>query len=410
MQQTQARLGGSLMSSGTNYAHHTGPTGSSATSGRRERERSARHTKIAAVDSSAGLMIDRLLDMCTPSLSRAYLDGEFVFRVDGSRNPGGGWRLVPSGKSLRYGAITALGLLRLPEFAQRAVLSGDTCHDLVGRLAAELDGLTSAGDAALLCWAAAEAGHSVLPRALARLGELDRRDAPAYVVDSAWVVSALVAARTHADVEAHLDYARGRLLAAKGRAVYPRIAGHDPARYRAHVGSFADQVYPIQALARLHRSSGDRQALAAANDVAGVICSAQGAAGQWWWHYDSRTGGVVEGYPVYTVHQHAMAPMALLDLAEADGDDHGEAVSRGLAWLADPPETSESLVLIDPPITWRKVARADRWKAVRGLRAAATAAHPRLRLRLLDQIFPPRTVDHECRPYELGWLLMAWLS
>jgi len=37
--------------------------------------------------------------------------------------------------------------------------------------------------------------------------------------------------------------------------------------------------------------------LATAETVVGVICGAQGAAGQWWWHYDSRTGGVVEGYP-----------------------------------------------------------------------------------------------------------------
>ena len=85
------------------------------------------------------------------------------------------------------------------------------------------------------------------------------------------------------------------------------------------MGSFAAQVYPIQALARLHRSADDQEALAVANSVAAAICTAQGEAGQWWWHYDGRTGGVVEGYPVYSVHQHAMGPMALLDLAEAGG-------------------------------------------------------------------------------------------
>jgi hypothetical protein len=403
-------FGGSLVSSEIDYAHHAGRAEGSTASGSQEGARPSRRAETAAADPSAGLLIDRLLSICKASLPHAYLDGEFVFRRDGWRDPGGGWRLVSSGKSLRYGAIAVLGIMRLPESAQRAVLKGDTCHDLLDRLAARLDSLTSPGDVALLCWAAAEVGHSALARALTRLAELDRRNAPAYVVDSAWVVSALVAARRHADVEAHLDYARTRLLAAQRRGAYPRIAGRDSARHRAHVGSFADQVYPIQALARLHRSNSDREALAVANDVAGTICSAQGEAGQWWWHYDSRTGGVVEGYPVYSVHQHAMAPMALMDLAESGGDDHGDAVSRGLKWLADHPETSESLILDDPPITWRKVARSDRRKAVRGLQAATTAVHPRLHAPMIDQVFPPRVVDHECRPYELGWLLMAWLS
>jgi hypothetical protein len=176
------------------------------------------------------------------------------------------------------------------------------------------------------------------------------------------------------------------------------------------VGSFADQVYPVQALARLHGSADDPEALAAADAVAAAVCRAQGEAGQWWWHYDSRTGSVVEGYPVYSVHQHAMAPMALLDLADAGGQLHLEAICRGLRWLARRPETSEDLVLDDPPVTWRKVARSDRRKMVRGLRAASTRLRPGMRLPLLDRVFRPGTVDHECRPYELGWLLLAWLS
>jgi hypothetical protein len=228
-------------------------------------------------------------------------------------------------------------------------------------------------------------------------------------VAAAWVVTALVAARTRADVEEHLTAARRRLLTARGSAVYPHTTGGDTPWYRSHVGSFADQVYPIQALARLHESADDPEALAIANSVAGVICAAQGPAGQWWWHYDSRTGEVVEGYPVYSVHQHAMAPMALLDLADAGGDDHLGAIRRGLRWLAGPPEADEDLVLDDPPITWRKVARRDPRKVVRGLRAASTRIHPGMSWPALDRVYQPGAVDHECRPYELGWLLLTWL-
>jgi hypothetical protein len=74
------------------------------------------------------------------------------------------------------------------------------------------------------------------------------------------------------------------------------------------------------------------------------------------------------------------------------------------------PETGADLVLDEPPITWRKVARGDKRKLVRGLRAASTRVRPGLRVPMLDRLYRPGTVDHECRPYELGWLLLTWLS
>ena len=209
-------------------------------------------------------------------------------------------------------------------------------------------------------------------------------------MDAAWTVSALVAARSLAPVEAHLEGARRRLLAARRSALFPRNTEGSASWYRGHVGSFANQVYPLQALARLHASSDDQSALAAASAVAEAICTAQGESGQWWWHYDSRLGTVVEGYPVYSVHQHSMAPMALMDLVDAGGESHLDSIRRGLGWLARPPETGEALVLDDPPITWRKVARGDRRKAVRGLRAASTRVRAGWHLSVLDRIFPPR--------------------
>ncbi len=365
---------------------------------------------LAERDARSAALVQRLLALPAQMLPQARRAGAVTFTLTGTPTSAGGWAVWPSGISPRHEAVIALGLLRLPEPVQRAVLGGENGHELVGRMAKRLDTETSRADVALLCWAAAEAGHGELPHALDRLRELDRPARPLDVVAAAWVVTALVAARPQADVEQQLAAARRRLLAARSAAAYPHLIGGTTSWYRAHVGSFADQIYPIQALARLHRSADDPVALATAESVAATICRAQGPAGQWWWHYDARTGGVVEGYPVHSVHQHAMAPMALLDLAEAGGHPHLRAICRGLDWLARPAETTEDLVLDDPPVIWRKVARNDPAKLVRGLRAAATRVRPGRRLPGLDRVFPPGTVDHECRPYELGWLLLAWLT
>jgi hypothetical protein len=375
---------------------------------------SAAHThrlsRLAASDEQSADLLGQLLRIGLASLPGAYANGQFAYRVDGSRGRDGAFRFAASGISARYTAIAALGLARLPEPDQRAVLTGGSGRDLITSLASQLDALTNLGDVALTCWAAADSDHPALGASLARLAEVDRPGSPATVVDAAWTVSALVAARSYADVEEHLARAVRRLLAARGQGLFRHVAGTGAAPFRAHVGSFADQVYPLQALARLHASSADRTALAVANQTATAICAAQGPAGQWWWHYDTRTGGVIEGYPVYSVHQHAMAPMALFDLAEAGGDLHLDAVSRGLLWLSSRPETAEPMLLDDPPVAWRKVARDDPRKLVRGLRSMVTSVRPSARLAVLDRLFPPGQVDHEYRPYELGWLLFAWLS
>jgi hypothetical protein len=118
---------------------------------------------------------------------------------------------------------------------------------------------------------------------------------------------------------------------------------------------------------------------------------------------------VVERYPVYSVHQHAMAPMVLLDLWEAGGADHRRAVARGLEWLRTHPETLDELVSERHGLVWRKVGRREPRKTARAAGALTTSMRPGLRLPGLDRLLPPGPIDHECRPYELGWLLYAWL-
>ena len=142
-----------------------------------------------------------------------------------------------------------------------------------------------------------------------------------------------------------------------------------------------------------------------------MVAAAQGPAGQWWWHYDARTGAVVEGYPVYSVHQHAMAPMALLDLAERGRRlaPHRDS-ARDAAGCKAPPETSERLIAEDVPAIWRKVGRTDRRKLVRGMAAARTAVLAGKPCRPSAGCSRPALSTIECRPYELGWLLYAWLS
>ncbi|MEE4544751.1 hypothetical protein V2S66_22635 [Streptomyces sp. V4-01] len=379
-------------------------------------------TRLAALGGEDPLLhalADRLLGVAEAGLPAMYRpqDDAFVFTRAAVAAPGGGRTLEDRGTSTRYAAITVLGARLLPVERQRAVLGGHTAREFTGLLIQRLPGVTNLGDAALVAWAAADTGHPELTDALERLAALDARTGPRYTVEAAWALSALAAARGAADVEAPLAAARDRLLAARigDSPLFPHATGPGLVPwYRAHVSCFADQTYPLQALARAHASGDDPRALAAADACAARICELQGDGGQWWWHYDARTGRTIEGYPVYSVHQHAMAPTALFDVADAGGGDYGRWIRRGLAWMAAPPELAaagreEPMIRDADGVTWRKVHRGDR-KAVRAARGLATRVVPGLRLGVLDRLYRPAAIDRECRPYEFGWMLHAWLA
>ena len=189
--------------------------------------------------------------------------------------------------------------------------------------------------------------------------------------------------------------------------VFPHVLP-EGSGFRSHVSCFADMVYPIQALAAYYKLSGDKKAIDAAIRCADRICELQGPAGQWWWHYDRRTGNVIEGYPVYSVHQDAMAPMALFALQDAGGPDCSASVYKGLRWIVHAPEIDGPLIDTRAGVVWRKVTHREPGKLCRYLQAAASRLHPSLRVPALSMLFPPVAIDFECRPYHLGWLLHAF--
>jgi hypothetical protein len=366
--------------------------------------------RISRLEAGTADLVRRLVELACAGLPAMFRADRRVFAF--TRKRGADGHLALAGESVRYGAIVLLGAQQLAPEAQRAIFAGESALEFCTRLLGGVEGMGNAADLALIAWAAAEAGHPAARTAFERLRRLGAFDRDGETVHVAWLLSAAVAGREHLDRRREIDAVAGRLLRlARPHGIFPHRT--DPATgfsLRAHVGCFADQVYPIQALARYARAFGERRALAAAERCAERICELQGDAGQWWWHYDARTGDVVEGYPVYSVHQDAMAPMALLDLEEAGGRSFEEPIRRGLAWLVEAPETGRSLIDEPQQLIWRKVGRTDPAKLVRRARAALSSIAPERRLAPLDALFPATRIDWESRPYHLGWILYAWLS
>lgn len=348
-------------------------------------------------------LVTRLRALSLRALARMYDPAErlFVFRV--RRTPDGVRR---EGLSSRYTAITLIGLAGESPADVASILGGHTREEVAKGLVARAASSTNLGDVALTLWAAKALG---VPReaALARLLELGPAERPYPTVEVAWSLSAL-----SLDPEAPAGNLRDRLAArlrtAAGPAgTFPHVLG--AGGLRSHVSCFADMVYPIQALSFHAVRTGDAAAKQAAKQGADLICALQGRAGQWWWHYDHRTGRVIEGYPVYAVHQDAMAPMALFAAGEATGTSYDAAVRLGLDWLLHSPELDGgSLIDEKADLVWRKVARREPGKLTRSAQALVSRLDPRWRLPGTDLLFPPVVIDDEDRPYHLGWLLFAF--
>ncbi len=355
-------------------------------------------------------LVGRVATVAIDGLQQFYLAPRHRVAFTWRRSANG--RIERVGESVRYGAIVVLGAGHLDENTQRSLFCGNTALDLCGQLLTALGSGSNLGDAALLTWAAGEHGHPDTAAAVHKLRELRDSTRRQDTVTGAWMLSALLAVHDQVNVESDLQQAHARLVRCFNHTsdLFSHYMNSESVPWcRAHVACFADQIYSIQALASYHRRIGDQRSLDIATRCAAQIVRQQGQAGQWWWHYDTRTGGVVEEYPVYSVHQDAMAPMALFELQEAGGPDLSDAIHHGLTWVRFAPEVGCSLIDDDLPLIWRKVGRCEPRKFVRASRSITTKLHPALRMKWLDRFFPPSRIDFECRPYHLGWILYTWL-
>ena len=201
--------------------------------------------------------LDTLLDIAQRGLGRTYLADDRVFAHTARLDPTDG-TLHIEGRNLRYSAMTALGLSTTAEDVQRQVLAGATAEDLARRT---LDlALTDPdkGALALAVWAVAELGGNVSDEVRGLLHGVVTDPAPLETVIAAWTLSALLACDSSARgrrLAAQMEY---RLRSAQHEAgVFPHVLPQDSiVKVRRHVGCFADQVYPIQALARYHVVTG----------------------------------------------------------------------------------------------------------------------------------------------------------
>jgi hypothetical protein len=363
----------------------------------------------AASPYQAPLELNELIGQATRGLVQMF-DAKrklFCYRLNLGENG-----LVREGYSHRYTIIALLGLRQL----ERAGLpSPIDVKETLQSLFKDRNQINSAGDLGLLLWLCAEAAPEEMERICF---SRDLKTALTLFPDArhgrtmelAWLLSGLahaVLARDEqlSDLTSLTAKVFGMLRSNQGRS---GIFGHLAARktvsgmIRSRVGSFADQVYPIYALVRLAQAYDYDEPLKMAQKCADAICTLQGPLGQWWWHYDAHSGRAVQRYPVYSVHQDGMAPMALFALGEATGRDFSPSINQGLQWITGRNELKCNLQ--DAPLRtiWRSIFPTAKYHGY--------ICELLTYWGLTPEGLSPRglSIKMECRPYHLGWLLYAF--
>jgi hypothetical protein len=322
------------------------------------------------------------------------------------------------GANSQYTAMSLAGILRQTAVSPDSVVP-------VGRVLDRLHEIAAAGAnpavRGLVLWVSALSGDARGEQLLAGLTEtqaLERLDSATlgHMLHGLAQGAEAYSGRSGAAVDAGRRCAAELLSRFSARAdLFAPISR--PTGLRSAAGkrltSFASQVYPLHGLASYYRLSGEAPD-PALRRTAERLVAAQGSLGQWWWLYSTASRAVLEGYPVYSVHQDGMAYMALVPLEGLGQGSYGGPLALGLEWLYERNELSASLVGREPAFVCRNIqrvgsdadapfgiSRANLLKVVaRSLPLAPKRDHVTAAPEELE-------VLRECRSYHLGWLLYA---
>jgi hypothetical protein len=316
-------------------------------------------------------------------------------------------RTGPTGESMRYTLMARIALAKAEAYGHRHEVD---LRALDLALADQLDEPLQPGDLGLYLWADAATGEGrtealldLLERRLDQVGGL----APLEGQELGWIVCGLAlqtAGTDSARVRSRLAESVDALLA--NQRASGLLAHWSRGGLRPRFPNFATEIYGVLALANVAALELDERAALAASRVADRLLSLQLEDGGWPWIYDTRTGRVVERYELYSVHQHAMAPMALFQLFEATGNErYVGAASRGLEWIFGRNELGRSMVDAQRTLIYRSVRRRrpfDRLLLHMNTGSAAMAGSAIARRGRLVEL------NDTCRPYELAWIVEAW--
>ncbi len=346
-----------------------------------------------------------LLNLSINGLEDLYIDEtkEFILKkklVDG--------KVEFEGKSLRYTLINLLGLYKAECNQFKINLN---LKEILKYQINNPDIYTGVGEIGLLLWATALIDPKEINNIVTKVNFTNilssYKDAKiGLTTELSWLLTGLLEAATfNEDFNTLIGDLPHRVYSLirnnyGGSGIFMHQSSENLiGKFRGNIASFADQVYPIFAFTLYSQIYKNKEAQLIVQECALKICEHQGERGEWMWHYDARDGKLISKYPVYSVHQDAMAPIALFAAQRAIKMNLEEYIYKGLTWLNN---NSLNLDMVD-----RKNNMIFRAIGPRKVHRKIKSTLTHLGLSKNEGYSKVETVD-ECWSYHLGWVLFAF--
>jgi hypothetical protein len=309
------------------------------------------------------------------------------------------------GESVRYSIMVLLGALRRVASGGASPVDIEALHHLIGTRRDVL----GVGDLGLLLWAEVRLGAESATDTMATLDDRSSdTDGLARLegMEAAWFALGTAAA-TAADLPAHgLFHRASGHLATRRSPSSPLYRHTGGGRGRALLPNFATQIYTLLALVESARHGLLPAAADQARALADTLIDLRLPDAGWPWLFHADRAVVVEPYEVYSVHQDAMAPMALLALADLTGDlSYARVAVDGFEWCFGRNELGLDFYDAANSFAHRSIRRKG-WAHNANLWANAAIGGALGRRARTN--FGGVEVNATCRPYHLGWILEAW--
>lgn len=325
-------------------------------------------------------------------------------------------KLLLQGHSMRYALILHIGIC---EWLKYHPNDRDKLPSAWPYISQNIENIKSVEDAALLLWAAVEEGYNNIPPLTEQLRILWKEQSEkCNSLELGWILkSCLVLIDSfpdfHSTAEILITETKNILLNNfnKESKLFQR---HTREGFKNKIGRsiscFADQVYPILALSHYFVKFKDEAILEVVKQATDRICRFQGELGQWPWHYDVLNNRICEKYPIFSVHQDSMAPMAIFASDAITGSNHTENINHSIQWLFKKNELNIDMVIEDQGIIWRDLERKELGKFSRIINAILASMNIKNLVNERDKSTYKYKINYEFRPYHYGWLLYTWAS
>jgi hypothetical protein len=314
---------------------------------------------------------------------------------------------VHGSRSLRAGAIVLLGLLRADEVGlEHPFSTGALRTRILGDLAGPDAG---PGELGLALWAESRADGGAVNEITGLLSEkLSKGFDRIPLRRLAWLVSGLTEASARVGRRSELDsLLEGAETALVARAVTETGFMSDlHHRIGGGLTPVSGQFHSLTALELAERAGRAAAAAGAARALLSALLEIQREDGSWPGVVDPIRGEAAALYPVFTVTQVALAPLALRQCGETGlPGDVGAATDAGIAWAGGNNRLGFDLVHENEARLDRGIMPKRKPTAVsRGFTSAAR----RLRGRLPEPERSDLILDPEVSSEDLGWVLEAW--